>query len=154
MNRAAELAEADLGALRHHGNILHPQRRAALGHNHGVFDIGHVPDEPDFANVDLLQARLNEAAAGVDIVVGKLLLHLGKAQSVINQLVGIDANLILARRAAKAGNVHDVGNGLEVFFHHPVFNRFQVHDVVLRIGAVQGEEVDLADRAPVGAHLG
>ena len=111
------------------------------------------PHQAHFADVDLLQARFDEAAAGVGVVVGELLLHLRQAQAVGDQLVGIDAHLVFARGAAEAGDVHDVGHGLEILLHHPVFERFQFHHVVLRIGAVQGEEVDLADGAPVGAHL-
>ena len=76
-----------------------------------------------------------------------------EAEPVGDQLVGIDAHLIFARGAAEAGHVDDVRHGLEVFLDHPVFERFQLHHVVLRIGAVQREEVDLADRAPVRAHL-
>ena len=56
----------------------------------------------------------DEAAAGIDVVVGELLLHLADAQAVGDQLVRIDAHLVLAHRAAEVGNVHDVGNGLEL----------------------------------------
>ena len=109
--------------------------------------------QADFAHVDLLQARFHEAAAGVDVVVGELLLHLRQAQTVGDQLIGIDAHLVFARGTAEGGDIHDIRHGFQVLLHHPVFNGFQLHHVVLRIGAVQREEVDLADRAPIGAHL-
>ena len=66
-----------------------------------VFDIVHVPDQPHFPDVDLLQAGFEEAAAGIDVVVGELLLHLAETQPVGDQLIGIDAHLIFARRAAE-----------------------------------------------------
>ena len=88
-----------------------------------------------------------------DVVVGELLLDLGEAESVGDQLVGIDADLIFAGGTSEAGNIDDIGDGLEVLLDHPVFDRLQLHHVVLGIRAVQREEVDLADRTPVGAHL-
>ena len=42
---------------------------------------------PDRANIDLLQPCFDEAAAGVDVVVGELLLHLADAEAVGDQLV-------------------------------------------------------------------
>ena len=39
------------------------------------------------------------------------------------------------------------------FLQQPVFERFLLHHVVGGIGALQRVPVDLADRAPVGAHL-
>ena len=110
-------------------------------------------DQSDGADVDLLQTLLDEASAGVDVVVGELLLDLGQAQAVGDEFVGVDANLIFAGGAAEAGNVDDVGHGFEILFDDPVFDGLQFHRVVGRIGAVQGEEINLADRAPVGAHL-
>src|SRR5208282_5424398 len=35
----------------------------------------------------------------------------------------------------------------------PVFNRLQLHRVICGIGAVQGEEINLADWAPIRPHL-
>ena len=77
-DRAGELAQPDLRPLRHHGDILHAQRRAVLGREHRVLDVVHVADQAHFAHVDLLQAGFDEAAAGVDVVVGELLLHLAE----------------------------------------------------------------------------
>src|SRR5208283_3602101 len=93
------------------------------------------------------------ASARVDVVVGKLLLNLGQAQAVGDEFVGIDANLVFAGGAAEAGNIDDIRHCLEVLFHDPVFNGFQLHGVVRGIGAVQGEEIDLSDRTPVRPHL-
>ena len=150
---AGELAEPDFWALRNDGDVFNAERRAILGENDGLLDVVDFIDLPDFADVDLLQAFLNETAAGVGVVVGQLLLDLGKTQAVGDEFVGIDAHLIFAGGSAEAGDVDDVGNGFQILFDDPVFQRLQFHGVVLGIGAVQGEEINLADRAPVGAHL-
>ena len=113
----------------------------------------YVLDQAHFGDVDLLQAGFDKASAGVGVVVGELLLHLADAQSVGDQLVGVHANLIFARRAAEAGHIDDIRNGLEILLDHPVFDRLQLHHVVRRVGAVQREEIDLACGAPVGLHL-
>jgi hypothetical protein len=76
-----------------------------------------------------------------------------KLPPVGDQLIRIDADLILARGAPEAGYVHHVGHGLENLLDHPILERLQFHHVVLGIGAVQREEVDLADGAPVGSDL-
>ncbi len=39
----------------------------------------HTAEEPERANVHLLHPDFDEAAAGIDVVVGKLLLHLTDA---------------------------------------------------------------------------
>ena len=44
-------------------------------------------------------------------------------------MFGIDAHLIFAHGAAEVGNVHDVGNGLELLLKNPVFQRPQFHQV-------------------------
>ena len=90
---------------------------------HGLLDVVHVAEEPERANVHLLHADFDEAAAGIDVVVGELLLHLADAQSVRDQLVRVDAHLVLAHRAAEVGNVHHIGNGFELLEQNPVFER-------------------------------
>ena len=151
--RPGKLAQAYLRTLRNDGDIADAERRAVLGQNHGVLDIVNVPNQTHFPNIDLLQAGFDKAAAPIGVVVGELLLHLADAESVGDQLVGVDANLVFARGSAEAGDIDDVGNGLEVLLHHPVFNGLQLHHVVRRVGGVQREEVDLAGRAPVRLHL-
>ena len=42
------------------------------------------------------------------LLFGELLLHLGEAESVRNQFVGIDAHLVFPRGSAEAGHVHHV----------------------------------------------
>ncbi len=59
----------------------------------------------------MLQSGFHEAAARIGVVVGELLLHLCEAQSVGDQLVGIDPDLVLARRTTETRNIDDVRNG-------------------------------------------
>jgi hypothetical protein len=140
--------------LRNHGDVFHAERGAALGRKDCVFDIVHIPDQPYFPDVDLLQAGFQEAAPRVDVVIGELLLHLRETQPVRNQLIRIDAHLIFPRGPAERVHIDDIRDGFQVLLDGPIFEGLQVHYVVLRIGVVQREEVDLPHRAPVGSHLG
>src|ERR1700722_5245597 len=105
MNRSPELPEPDLWPLRDNSNVLDPQGGAGLGQDHRVFNVSYISDQTYFANVKLLQTRLDKAAAGIGIVVGELLFHLREAQPVGNQFVGIYAHLIFAGRSAKTAHV-------------------------------------------------
>ena len=107
-NGASELTQPYLGTLRHGGNVADVQRRSILRLDHGVGDVAHVGHHAHFAHIHLLQPGLDEAAAGVGVIVRQLLFHLADAEPVSDQLVRIDAHLILARRAAEAGHVHHV----------------------------------------------
>ena len=70
----------------------------------------HVGEEPEGADIHLLHADFDEAAAGIDVVVGELLLDLADAQSVGDELVGVDAHLVFAHGATEVGDVHHIGN--------------------------------------------
>src|SRR5580704_3792076 len=124
MNRASKLAESNFRALGHDGNILDSERRAILGSEDGVFDITDGSDQSNFADIDLLLAGFDETAARIYIVVGELLLHLGDAETVGNQLRGIQANLILARGSAEAGHIYNIGDRFEIFLDDPIFDGF------------------------------
>ena len=78
------------------------------------------------------------------------LFDLRERQSIRHQFAGIQLNLIFARRPAKGIHVDDVGNGLQLVHHDPVIQRLQFHHVVLRIGAGQRVEHDLAGGTVVG----
>ena len=144
VNRARKLTEPNFWALRDHGNVFDPQRRPVLGHHYGVFDIADISDQPNFADVSLLQTCFDEASARIGVVVGQLLLHLRQAKSVGDQFIGVHANLIFARRPAKTCDVHHVRNRFEILLDDPVFNGFQLHHVVIRIRALEREKVNLA----------
>ncbi len=147
------VAQTNLGALRHLGDVLHPQGGPFLRLQDGLLDVADIAEKAERADVHLLQARLHEAAAGVDIVAGELLLHLADAQAVGHQLVRVHAHLVFPDRSPEIGDIHHVRNGLELFEQRPIFNRPELHQVVSRIGAAQRVPVDLTNGAPVRANL-
>src|ERR1700693_899072 len=105
MEGARELAEPDLRALGHDGDILDSERSAILGREDCVFDIADVSDQSNFTDINLLLAGFDETAPCIRIVARELLLHLGDAESVGDQLRGVKTNLILARGASETGNI-------------------------------------------------
>ena len=94
--------------------VAHAKRRPGLRRQERLLDVLDVAEQPERADVHLLQAALDEVAAAVDVVRGELVLDLAERQAVRDQLVGIDAHLILARRAAEGADVDDVGDRLEL----------------------------------------
>ena len=74
-------------------------------------------------------------------------------QAVGDELLGIELDLVLLGGSAKAGDIDDALDALEVLFQGPVFERLFLHHVVGGVGAFERVPVDLADGAPVGAHL-
>ena len=108
MDRLADLTKTNLRPLRDYRHVLDANRSAVLRFDDGLFDVVDVLDQPHSAHINLLRALFDEASAAVGIAVGELLLHLRQTQTVGNQLVGVDANLILRRDAAKGGVVHHI----------------------------------------------
>ena len=153
MHGAADLAKANLGALRHCGDFFDGDRRAVPGLHHRVFYVLHAGVEALGLHVDLLRALLNKAAAAVGVVVGDLLLHLADAQTVGHQLVGIELDLVFLGRTAEARHIHNANDALERLLYEPVFQRLLLHHVIGGVGAFECVPVDLAHGAPVGAHL-
>jgi hypothetical protein len=153
MNRLANLTQPDLGPLRDRGHIADAERRAILGLDHRLLDVpdaGHHAERP---HIDLLQPLLDEAAAGIHVVAGELLLELPDVQAIGHQLVGINPHLVLAGGPSEAADIDHVGHRLELLLEHPVLEGLQFHQVVGRIAALQRVPEDLPDRAPVGPHL-
>ena len=87
------------------------------------------------------------------LLLASLLLDLADGEAVGDELVGIDADLVLAGDAAEAGDIDHAGDGLELLLELPVLERLELHAVVGGIGGAQRVPVDLADGTPVGAHL-
>ena len=153
MNGLANLAEPDLGPLSHDGDIRHAQRRAELRLQHRLTNILHVVEQPDRPHIHLLQTGFHETPAGVDVVASQLLFHLSDAQSIGNELGRVNHHLIFPCSASEAGHIHDIRNGLELLFQRPVLKRLQLHQVILRICALQGVPINLPYGTPIGAHL-
>ena len=97
----ADLAEADLGPLDDGGDVADAEGGAVRGLEDGLRDVVDVAEEADLADVDLLLALLDEAAAGVDVVGGELLLDLRDGEAVGDELFGVDGDLVLARAPPK-----------------------------------------------------
>ena len=132
VNGLADLSEADARALGDGGDVFHAKDGAIFGGDGGLFDVRDVGEEADYADVDLLEARFDEAATGVGIIVRELLFDLADAEAVGDEGVGINADLIFAGDAAEAGDVNDIGHGLELLFERPVLDGLQFHEVVFR----------------------
>ncbi len=152
MDGLADLAQADLLSLRDLRDVLDPQRRPGLRLEEGVLDVLDRRHEADRPNVHLLQALFDEAAARVDVVGPQLLLDLTDRHAVRDELVRVDADLILAGGSPEGARVDDARNRLERLGERPVLDRLELHDVDLGIGAPERVPIDLPDRAPVGAH--
>src|SRR5580658_9667603 len=120
---------------------------------HGVLDILHTAVKSECADVQLLQTLFDEAAAGVHVVDGQLVLNLADAQAVGDELIRVDAHLIFARCAAEIAYVHDVRNFPEFLVEGPVFDTPQIHQVIRRIRASDRIPINLARGAPVRADL-
>src|SRR6185312_3665017 len=76
-DRPADLAEPDAIALRDGRDIFHAHRNAAgLRLDYRTCDVIDRAYQAQRAYVDLLQAGLDEAAAGIHIVIGELLFYL------------------------------------------------------------------------------
>ncbi len=75
-NRLAHPSQTNLRALLHRRDIADPHRRSILRLDHCPADVIYIPHLTDHPHVDLLQADLDEAAAGVGVVPGQLLFHL------------------------------------------------------------------------------
>src|ERR1017187_9269204 len=147
------MTEADFRTLGYPGYIFYPKRGSCLSFYNCVLNVTDIAEEAERADIHLLQPHFNEAASRIDIVIRKLLFQLADAQAVGDELAGVDLHLILADRASKVGNIHDVRNRLEFFKECPVFDGPQLHQVVSRIGAPECVPVDLPHRTPVSTDL-
>ena len=78
MNGLADLAQANLRALRDGCNVFDLDGRAVRGLDDGILDVLNGGEEAGGLHVDLLRALLDEAASAVGIIGGDLLLdHVG-----------------------------------------------------------------------------
>ena len=101
MIRPRHVAEADLRPLGDFANVFYAERGTGLRLEDSLFDTMYAAEKPEGADVHLLLADFDEAAAGVDVVVGELLLNLADAQPVRNQLAWVDTHLVLPHGAAE-----------------------------------------------------
>ena len=83
-------------------NILDPYRCTGLRLDQRIFNLLHIFIKTLCLHIDLLRAGNDKAASGIGVVDLKLLLDLGNAQPIADELVGIETDLIFLRRAAEA----------------------------------------------------
>src|SRR5580658_4038043 len=151
--RFPDLAQADLGTLRHGSDVPDADGRSILCFHYRLLDVLHVRKKAHRLHIDLLRSLLDEAAAAVGVVVGDLVFDLPDAQPVRDELFGIKPDLVLLGRPAEARYIDDTLHAFEGFLQEPILERFLFHHVVGRVCAFERVPVDLPDRAPVGAHL-
>ncbi len=149
----SHVAQTDLWPLNHVGNVLDADGGAGLSLNYRLLDILDTLEESKLADIHLLHAQVDEAAAGVGVVDGQLLFHLADAQPIRHQLVRVHPHLVLAHGSPEVGDVDHVGNRFELLEQQPVLERPLFHQVVAGIRASDGVPIDLARGAPVGAYL-
>src|SRR5215469_6732242 len=117
-DRAGEPAQTDLFSLGDHRNILDPKWRAILCEDHTLFNVLDISHQSHDADIDLLKSSFDEAATRVGVVVGELLFDLVDAQSVGDQFVRVNPDLILSGRSAKACDVNNIWDCLEILLHY------------------------------------
>src|SRR5580658_9152304 len=69
---SGHMAQSNLGTPLHDCDVLYTNWSPIRGRQHGVLDVLHIAEKSECADVELLQALFNEAAAGVHVVVGQL----------------------------------------------------------------------------------
>ena len=95
------LTEADLGALRNHGDVFDTERRPILRFDYRLLDVRDIPNQSHRAHINLLRALLDKTPARVRVGIRELLFNLRQTQAVGDQLIRVDANLVFASDAAK-----------------------------------------------------
>ena len=73
------VSETDLGTLIHISNVPDSDRGASLRLKKSLPDILGARKQPESADVHLLLAYLDKTSAGIDVIVGELLLYLADA---------------------------------------------------------------------------
>ena len=134
-------------------DVLYANWNSIRSRQYGILNILHISVKSECTDVQLLQALFDEAAAGVHVVNGQLVLNLADAQAVRDELVRVDTHLIFARGATEVAHVHDVRNFPEFLVQDPVFNAPQVHQVIRGIVAPDCVPINLAGLAPVRTDL-
>src|SRR5215510_1777034 len=79
VNRLSVPAQPDLRTLRYDRDVSDTKRRSILRLDDSVFNVVDIVDQADGTHIYLLQARFNETAAGIQVIISKLLLYLPDA---------------------------------------------------------------------------
>ena len=143
---------ADLVADLDVGHVADPDRHAVLGRHHDGLDLLDVDGAADAVDQEHAAAPADVAAADVAVVLLDRLDHLVEGQAVLDEAVGVDADLVLLLVAAPAV---DLGRALhcpQLGPDDPVVDGAQLGDVV----PLAGDDVveDLAQAGGHRPHLG
>ena len=146
---AGDRTLARLGADDHVGHVAHVDRRPVVGLQHDPLDVGDVPQQPHAAQVGLLPALDEHAAAGVAVGALQRLGDLPDGEAVLHEPLRANEHLVLLHLAAEAVHLVHAGDRLEERRHDPVLDGAQVH----RGEALALQRV-LEDLAEAGARWG
>src|SRR5208282_2951192 len=130
----AHFAEARLDALVDIGDIFEENRNAVVLGDQNALHLAHVVQQADAADVGILTAESEIAAAHVGIAGADRGDHLGQIDVELDQLLGIHLGLILAGGAAEGGHINDAGNLLHFPADHPVLLGFEGVERIGRAG--------------------
>ena len=110
---ASEHSEPDCVADADRPDVPDPHRGALLGGDDDVLHVTRGLDEADAAHRDTVLATLDEAAAGVRVVVRDGVEHLLQRQVIGAEPDGVDVDLILLGATARGHDVRYPGHFLE-----------------------------------------
>ena len=114
--------------------------------HHGVGEVADRADQADAAHDGGLCANIDGIAADIDVGIADGLQQLRQRQTIGDQFVEIDLQLVGLGPSAPAGDVDHAGHRAKAALQNPVLQRFQVeHAVIWRPG--QPVAVDFADGA-------
>ena len=139
-------AQPRLKPLVHGRDVLQEHRHAvALGDDH-VLHVVERLQQPHASHVDALASEAQVVAADIGVAGVDRGEHLGQRDPVVEQFLGIDVSLVLARRAAERHDVDDSGDLLDLATGVPVLDRLQLVQGIA--GPVEPVAVDLSDGRP------
>ena len=114
--------------------------------DHGVTNFIGRMNQAHPAHHGGLRAEIDRLAADIDIRVAQRLQNLRHGQAVADQLALVDGDVVSLGFAAPTGHIDHARYGLEAAFEHPVLQRLQVRDRIIR-WARHSIAIDLADGA-------
>jgi hypothetical protein len=115
----------------HVGDVAHRDRRPALRREDDGLEVRLRADQADPADDELLGVAVDDVAADVRVVPGDSFGDRSDRQVVLQQLVGIELDLVLLDVAAEGIHLRDAGHALEQRADRPVLRRSHVSDASL-----------------------
>ena len=139
-------AEPRLIAYRHRRHVGHQYRGAVARRQQRVADIVHRPDLADAAHDGRLRPDVDGVGTDIDIAVVQPVEHLLQGESVGQQAIEIDIDVVGLGLATPAGHVDHAGHRLQAALQDPILDRLEIgHRVARR--SDHPVTIDFADRA-------